>query len=320
MKPTRKKFSLVCISNRVHESGLRGQTIARCSYERMAPDHAWSVIAKKANNNVSVLMETLKVCAENGWNLRIGSDIFPLYTLVAESFDAYVERFPAAEGTALVAKIKCARDFIREHKIRCSMHPDHFVVIASRSPATVANSVRELEYHGMIMDLLGLERSHTNPINIHINTYRESLDAIATRVCQVYAALSDSVQSRLVLENEHNANSWSVGELHRHVYSQTRIPITYDSLHHRLNSKEMSPPDAYHMAKDTWRGTVPIFHFSDSDPAKANKRAHADFAHALHPELFDNQDELVIDVEFKAKDYAIKKIQDMYANHEYAPV
>ena len=58
--------------------------------------------------------------------------------------------------------------FIEEHGMRVTSHPDHFVKLASPNEDVVRNSIRDLEIHGEIFDLLCLPRTHYAKLNIHV--------------------------------------------------------------------------------------------------------------------------------------------------------
>src|SRR3970040_467932 len=63
-----------------------------------------------------------------------------------------------------ILKFNIANNFmffriIKDHNIRISMHPDQFVIINAKSPDIVNNSIRELEYHIDLLDLMELDYS-----------------------------------------------------------------------------------------------------------------------------------------------------------------
>lgn len=215
------------------------------------------------------------------------------------------------ENTYNFAKItqefKLAAELIRKNKIRCSTHPDQFVVPASSNPLVVKKSIVELEAHAKMMDYFELPRSYDAPINIHMNCYKGNIKDIAMRFIDVYKTLSDGVRSRLVLENEDKPNSWKVEELYDLIYSNTGIPITYDNLHFRCNSGKLYAKDAVTLSKSTWGKYRPLFHFSDNDLNNKNPRAHTDYVRNI-PDEYVNLD-VDFEFEFKAKDYALYKFE-----------
>ena len=53
--------------------------------------------------------------------------------------------------------------------MRVSYHPGPFNVLASENQSVVTKTIYELNQHAELMDLMGLDKSHYYPINIHIN-------------------------------------------------------------------------------------------------------------------------------------------------------
>ena len=77
---------------------------------------------------------------------RIMSPFFPRMTHPAVGYD--LDDLP--EGKNIQRKLEKSRIFARNNDIRMSFHPDQFVVLSSPHSQVVANSLRELEYHGIL--------------------------------------------------------------------------------------------------------------------------------------------------------------------------
>lgn len=303
---TTLKFGLCCISLKLQEKDIRASTMTRKRFLQLERKSAERIVADRTLNNVHVTRRTLELCATKNWNYRVSSGMMPLETLPDVGL--------CIENTYNFDKIKrefqlCA-DIIQKNKIRCSTHPDQFVVPASANPKTVVKSVEELIAHGRMMDMMGLPQSYESPINIHMNCFKGAdLRDIAKRFIDVYDSLPVSVKNRLVLENEDKLNSWNVNQLYDHVYQKTGIPITYDNLHFRCNPGKLTAAEAVKLAASTWSTYTPVFHFSDNDPNNSNIRAHADYVTEL-PVEYETYDGLLhLEMEFKAKDYAIERFE-----------
>jgi UV DNA damage endonuclease len=268
---------------------------------------AEKTVADRTLNNVYVTRKTLEFCALHKWNYRVSSGMMPLETLPEANL--------SIETTYNYAKIKQEFDLcssvIKKNNIRCSTHPDQFVVPASANQAVVKKSIIELEAHGKMMDAMGLPQTYEAPINIHMNCYKGNLNDIALRFIDVYNSISPNVRSRLVLELEDKPNSWGLIKLYDLIYQKTGIPITYDSHHFRLNNPEnISPEKAILMCMETWGKYKPLFHYSNGRSGPTD-RAHSDYVYILHKELFEN--DVDVEFEFKAKDYAIEKFTTDYS-------
>ena len=266
--------------------------------------NALSNVSQRTLNNVHVAVNTFSFCSKRGWNYRISSDLFPLATLPEAnlSFDILPDK------DRIYAEFKRGSEIIKNNKLRCSTHPDQFVVPASATKSVVEKSIVELKNHATIMDLFGLPQSYEAPMNIHMNCYKGDTKEIASRFIDVYKDLPINVKSRLVLENEDKPNSWKVEELYELIYSNTGIPITYDNLHHRCNPSKYGAKEAMKLAMSTWGNYRPLFHFSDNDLNNSNPRAHGDYVRTI-PEEYVGVEEVDYEFEFKAKDYAIERFE-----------
>lgn len=293
------KKSLCCISLFLQEKGVKANAMTKTRFLSLERQNAVNIVSNRSLNNVNVTSKTIEYCASKGWNYRISSDIFPLITLPEAKL--LLEELP--DINKIYEKFEWAKSIISKNKVRCSTHPDQFVVPASNNPVVVKKSILELENHAKIMDLFGLPQSYESPINIHMNCYKGDIKDIAKRFIDVYNTLSHNVRSRLVLENEDKPNSWNVQQLYELIYQKTGIPITYDSHHFRLNNPEnISTEKAIAMCIETWGKYKPLFHYSNGKLSPTD-RSHSDYVYTLHKELFEN--DVDVEFEFKAKDYAL---------------
>lgn len=300
------KKSLCCISLKLQESGIHANTMTKTRFLALERKSAERIVADRTLNNVVVTRKTLEFCASKKWNYRISSGMMPLQTLP----DANLCMESNYNFDIIKQEFKLCADIIKKHNIRCSTHPDQFVVPASANPSVVKKSVEELIVHGDMMDLMELPQSYDAPINIHMNSYKGDIKEIAKRFIDVYNSLPHNVKSRLVLELEDKTNSWGLINLYNLIYQKTRIPITYDSHHFRLNNPEnISPEKSILMCIETWGKYKPVFHYSNGKLSPTD-RSHSDYVYELHKELFEN--DVDVDFEFKAKDYAIEKFETQY--------
>lgn len=300
------KKSLCCISLKLQESGIHANTMTRTRFLALERKSAERIVADRTLNNVIVTRKTLEFCASKKWNYRISSGMMPLQTLP----DANLCMENNYNFDIIKQEFKLCADIIKKHNMRCSTHPDQFVVPASANPSVVKKSVEELIVHGDMMDLMELPQSYDAPINIHMNSYKGDIKEISKRFIDVYNSLPHNVKSRLVLELEDKTNSWGLINLYNLIYQKTGIPITYDSHHFRLNNPEnISPEKAISMCIETWGKYKPVFHYSNGKSSPTD-RSHSDYVYILHKELFENN--VDVEFEFKAKDYAIEKFETQY--------
>ncbi len=295
--------SLCCISLKLQEQKIRASTMTKTRFLALERKSAERIVADRTLNNVFVTRKTLEYCVLNKWNYRISSGMMPLETLP----EANLSIETTYNYTTIKQEFDLCNTIIKKNKIRCSTHPDQFVVPASANLSVVKKSIIELEAHGKMMDAMGLPQTYESPINIHMNIYKGGTKEIAKRFVDVYNDLPINVKSRLVLELEDKPNSWGLINLYDLIYQKTGIPITYDSHHFRLNNPEnISPEKAILMCMETWGKYKPLFHYSNGRSGPTD-RAHSDYVYTLHKELFEN--DVDVEFEFKAKDYAIERFE-----------
>lgn len=155
--------------------------------------------------------------------------------------------------------------FIRKAGFRISMHPDQFTLINSPDPGIVERSVRELEYHADVLDLLGLAPSAK--VQIHVGGVYGEREKAILRFGAAFGRLPEKVKSRLVVENDDRL--FPLQDCLR-VHELTGIPVVFDVLHHRILNRGELVREALFAAAKTWRKRdgLPIVDYSGQDPAR----------------------------------------------------
>ena len=171
--------------------------------------------------------------------------------------------------------------YIDAHKHRITAHPGPFNLLASPNEAVVKKTLIELENHSTIFDLLDLDTSPYNKINIHIGaTYNDKVTAAKTWVKNV-RRLSKNCISRITVENDDKASMWSVRELYHMVHSECGIPIVFDYHHHSFCTGDLSEFDALKLASSTWPlDIIPATHYSESKALHLNDSTIRPQAHS----------------------------------------
>ena len=250
--------------------------------------------------NVRDLFHIIKWNNDNGIKLfRLSSEMFPWASeYEIESMPHYLRIKTLLEGCGHYAK---------QNGIRITSHPGPFNVLVSPNERVVENTITDLEIHGKIFDLLGLEKSHYNKINIHCNGVYGDKKSAMDRFCKNFERLSDSVKSRLTVENDDKASMYSVKDL-MYLHERIGIPIVFDYHHHKFCTGDLSEQEALELAISTWPKNIkPIVHYSESkalheENEKLKPQAHSDYINKL-PELYGNNVDVM--VEAKAKELSI---------------
>ena len=193
------------------------------------------------------------------------------------------------------------------YKQRLSFHPGPFNVLVSPKENVVLNTIKDLEVHGRIMDAMELSKTPYNKINIHCNGVYGDKIAAMDRFITNFDKLSNSVKTRLTIENDDKASMYSVKDL-MYIHSKINIPIVFDYHHHSFNTGDLSERDALVLAITTWpKGITPAVHYSESKALHENNiklkpQAHSDYITTI-PNTYDMDVDIM--VEAKQKDLAI---------------
>ena len=195
-----------------------------------------------------------------------------------------------------------------KYKQRLSFHPGPFNVLVSPKENVVLNTIKDLEVHGRIMDAIGLSKTPYNNINIHCNGVYGDKIAAMDRFCTNFDRLSNSVKTRLTIENDDKASMYSVKDL-MYIHNKINIPIVFDYHHHQFCTGDLSEENALKLAATTWHNIIPEVHYSESkslheNNTKIKAQAHSDYINTI-PNTYDVDVDIM--VEAKQKDLAILK-------------
>jgi len=179
---------------------------------------------------------------------------------------------------------------------RLTIHPGQFVSIGSAKESVRNNSIKNLEYHGQLLDLLGLPQNHNCPINIHVSNGSKDCNETANNIKNSIRLLSNSVMSRLVFENEQHG-CWHPTNL-RKLFPE--VPITFDYHHFRLNDGGIDVGEAVRITSESWPNNDPVQHYSEGRD-NPDDPAHSEYIRILPDSQYD------IEVEAKGKDLAIQQ-------------
>lgn len=279
----------------------RKVTIGRGMIKKTFGEKGIAYASELALANVKDMVEIIKWNHANGIKLyRMSSDMFPWCS------EYELKDLPDYEKIKNV--LKGAGTLARQYGQRLTFHPGPFSVLASANMDVVKKTIKDLNQHGEIMDLLELPRTPYAAINIHVNTTAPNKEDAMKRFCANFMLLDKSVQSRLVVENDDKESQYTVEDLYEHVYSVIKVPITFDYHHHWCHPGVLSQQQALRLASKSWpKGVRQLVHFSScktihEDASQTNKRAHADY---LYDHIEDYGLDLDVEIEAKAKELAL---------------
>ena len=256
-----------------------------------------SYTAERVEATVAANLACLRQILE--WNVAHGLLFFRMGSGIVPFGSHEVNTFPWQEHFA--ADFQAIGDYVRQHGLRISFHPDQFVVLNSPDPDIVRRSVDELVYQGSMLDLMGLDS--TAKLQIHAGgAYGDKGAALARWVDTFDTLVPEAVKVRLVVENDDRL--YSLREC-LSLHDMTGVPILFDNFHHECLNHGEPMREALRLAAATWHPTrdgVLMMDYSSQAPGE-RKGKHTD---TLVPELFEgfltDLDGLDVDMMLEIKD------------------
>jgi UV DNA damage endonuclease len=294
------KIGYPCMNNSVGCSPAR--TFRLKSYNE-------KILVEKISQNLACLYKILKFNAHHKiFFFRITSDLIPFASHPVCQFN-WQEQFKD--------KFHDLGQFIKTHNMRISMHPDQFTLINSPRDEIFQNSIKELEYHYQVLELMELDQGAK--IQIHVGGVYNDKPASIKRFIHRYHLLSDSIRSRLVIENDDKSFALKDCLI---IHQATKIPILFDVFHHQLLNYGESITVALKLTSKTWqkRDTRPMIDYSSKKPG-SKKGSHAEtldldeFQHFIKAaKSFDFDFDLMLEIKDKEKS-ALRALE--YLNKTY---
>lgn len=292
----RPRLGLVCITV---SDAVRYRALTRKRLLQFDETEQRRMLRELYADNLSRLSGALDFCKGRGIRLyRMTSALFPFADDVAgeDVLEEFRERIGETGRRATTLGI------------RLVLHPDQFVVLNSDSPQVIANSIKILETHARVMDLLEQPRSAWALIEIH-----GGKGGRAERLIEVTRSLPEAVRSRLAFENDEYI--YSAEEI-LEVCRAAEVPMIFDAHHHLVHEKldsydHESVGRMLAAARETW--PVPewqLVHISNGRDSFGD-RNHSGLIETM-PAAF--RDAPWIEVEAKQKELAIEKLQREWLN------
>lgn len=306
-------FGYCCINLSLKPDGVStNRGMVKRTFQERGPEYAGEL----ALLNILDLQKILQWNLDQGIRIfRMSSDLFP--------WMSEYEFSDLPNFSRIQEELLAAGQFILKHDMRVGFHPGQYNVLPSPRKEVVLKTIRDLDQHAQILDLMGLPRNHKFSLNIHVGgsfKSKDQTDDDAKRITlarfrENFQLLSESVKARLVVENDDKATQFGVKDLYDGLYLPLNIPITFDFFHHLFCTNELTVESAAELAASTWPvGIRPLAHYSSSkkineDPDSKSPRSHADYLYEEIPSIGDLFD---IEIEAKAKELALIKYNKDY--------
>ena len=245
-------------------------------------------------SNLEGLNEIIKYNIKNNIHFyRMSSKIIPLATKEDVEFD-YINRYQKYYD-----KIK---KNINRSNIRVDFHPDQFTVLNSTKKEVVNNSIKILEYHYKILDVLGIKNKL---LVLHIGSNVFGKENSIKRFINTYNKLPKHLKDIIAIENDDKI--FNIEDI-TYISNILNIPIILDYHHHTCNPSKIN----YKKIFTSWKNITPKIHFS-SPKNKKEYRAHNnyinsdDFINFINKIKKYNHD-IDIMIEAKEKDDALFRL------------
>jgi UV DNA damage endonuclease len=293
-------FGYACINLGLHDQGI---TTNRGMIRRTFLEKGIAYASELALQNVQALLQITEWNKANGINVfRVTSDLFPWAS------EYKLEDLPH------FTEIRSYLEAVGRHGIRISAHPGPFNKLAG-SGATLANTIKDLEIHSQVFDLMGLPATHWHKINIHVGGAYGNKEETLKRFAENFKLLSANLRGRLTVENDDKPGLYTVADLVP-LHESIGIPIVFDYFHHKLHPGTQTEEEAFHTAFNTW-DVKPVFHYSSSrrtyeDPT-CKKESHSDW---VYEEINTYGREVDIVLETKMKERSLLQYLENYGQKQ----
>ncbi|KAE9403088.1 UV-endonuclease UvdE [Gymnopus androsaceus JB14] len=192
---------------------------------------------------------------------------------------------------------------------RLTSHPGQFTQLGSPKPAVVESSIRELEYHCQMLELMGVGKDGVTILHGG-GVYDDKPAAIERIKTTIRDVLPKNVRDRLVLENDelcYNAEDLLP------ICEELDVPLVFDYHHDALNPSSIPPATIIEarqrdLCPEPRPGAITLM----------ERRAHADRCERLPDEV--ELEDVAIDVdlmiEAKDKEQAVLHLYRIYGLEE----
>ncbi|MBD2865869.1 UV DNA damage repair endonuclease UvsE [Paenibacillus oceani] len=281
------------------------------TFFRKLPDRE-AAIRKLERIAAENLHNTLRLLRHNrAFDIRMYRFSSKLIPLIGHELLQGWDPFPALEDD-----FRAIGDYVREHDMRVSFHPDHFTVLSTPRPEVLRNSVDDLRRHVRMLDAMGLDERAM--CNIHVGgTYGDRVQA-RDRFVKQFLEVDGPIRRRITLEND---DKTFTAEETLDICEAVGTPMVLDIHHHDVNPGEHTAGQLWPRITNTWatRALPPKIHMSSPKSLK-DVRGHADYVEAdkllafLRMAAEAGTERLDVMLEAKMKDAALLRLMEDIRN------
>ena len=247
------RLGYACITNCINDSISSPYT-----YSEYLKDGDIDKLDRVIISNLKSLNNIIDYNIKNNIHFyRISSKIIPLATKDDVKFD-YTNKYKSYYDT--IGKK------ISDSKMRVDFHPDQFCVLNSVKSDVVSNSVKILEYHYNLLNILNVI---DKVLILHVGSSTFGKENSISRFINNFNKLPIYLRKCIAIENDDKV--FNVNDVLK-ISKVTSIPIVLDYHHHLCNKSDFSFVDIF----NSWGNSRVKVHFS-SPKNKRDYRSHNEY-------------------------------------------
>ena len=247
------KLGYACITNCINDSSSSPYT-----YSEYLKDGDIDKLDRVIISNLKSLNNIIDYNIKNNIHFyRISSKIIPLATKDDVKFD-YTNKYKSYYDT--IGKK------ISDSKMRVDFHPDQFCVLNSVKSDVVSNSVKILEYHYNLLNMLNV---NDKILILHVGSSTFGKENSISRFINNFNKLPIYLRKCIAIENDDKV--FNVNDVLK-ISKVTSIHVVLDYHHHLCNKSDFSFVDIF----NSWGNSRVKMHFS-SPKNKRDYRSHNEY-------------------------------------------
>ena len=247
------RLGYACITNCINDSSSSPYT-----YSEYLKDGDIDKLDRVIISNLKSLNNIIDYNIKNNIHFyRISSKIIPLATKDDVKFD-YTNKYKSYYDT--IGKK------ISDSKMRVDFHPDQFCVLNSVKSDVVSNSVKILEYHYNLLNMLNV---NDKILILHVGSSTFGKENSISRFINNFNKLPIYLRKCIAIENDDKV--FNVNDVLK-ISKVTSIPVVLDYHHHLCNKSDFSFVDIF----NSWGNSRVKMHFS-SPKNKRDYRSHSEY-------------------------------------------
>ena len=242
----------------------RGTTYTH--YQKLEDKEGIAKLELLTKINLDNLLEVLKYNVAHHIEVyRITSKLIPLATHPEVKNWEYRKTFSK--------ELKAIGEYIKEHKLRISSHPDQFILLNSPREEVLQTSLLGLQYHYNVFDAMGIADQAV--ILLHIGGGYGDKPGALEQFYRGFSKVPEHIAKVLAFENDDKI--YTAEETLR-VCQKVNCPMVLDIHHYLCNNSGEDLQEYWPRIYETWkeRRMVPKIHVSSPKEGPLDRR-HADF-------------------------------------------